>query len=70
MIYAKMLPGIILLTIGIVLLSAYALTPSIVGDINLRQIFFLLPGVIFVMEGPVVAYVDYRYATSQKLQTT
>ena len=58
----KTLAGIILFAIGIVLVSAYILTPSIVEDINLWLIFFLLPGVIFVMAGPIVAYAYYKNA--------
>ena len=58
----KTLSGITLFVMGVILLLAYTLTPSIVEDINLREIFFLLPGVIFVMAGPIVAYVYYKTA--------
>lgn len=52
----KALPGIIVFVIGIILLLIYFLVPNLIQDINLMQIFFLLPGVILTMAGPVIAY--------------
>lgn len=51
----KALSGIILFASGIVLLLAFVLTPSLMSE-DLRDIFLLFPGVLFVMSGPIVAY--------------
>ncbi len=56
----KTLPGILLFAIGVILLIAYFFMPSIVEDVDLRQIFILLPGVILAMAGPIVAYTYYK----------
>jgi len=56
----KALPGIIVCAIGIILLLVYFLVPGLLEDINLMQIFFLLPGVILTMAGPVIAYSYYK----------
>ena len=56
----KALPGAIVFAIGVILLLVYFLLPSILEDINLMQIFFLLPGVILVIAGPVIAYSFYK----------
>jgi len=56
----KALPGIIVFALGIILLLTYFLMPTLLEDINLMQIFFLLPGVIFTMAGPVIAYAFYK----------
>jgi hypothetical protein len=57
---AKALPGVIVCAIGIILLLVYFLMPDLIEDINLMQIFFLLPGVILTMAGPVIAYAYYK----------
>jgi hypothetical protein len=56
----KALPGIIVFALGIILLLTYFLMPTLLEDINLMQIFFLLPGVILTMAGPVIAYAFYK----------